>query len=106
MRVFIDSGRQTSVAYRYFNQKKGFLSNIFYILMIFSRDMSLLKPIAETLKSKRFWLWEVSGVIIYSIPVIIRFITGNVKIPILNVPGFWIGHFIPGNLLEKIFVNA
>ena len=102
----MDSGRQTTVAYRYFNHKKGFLSNIFYILMIFSRDMSLLKPIAETLKSKRFWLWEVSGVIIYSIPVIIRFITGNVKIPILNVPGFWIGHFIPGNLLEKIFVNA
>jgi hypothetical protein len=68
--------------------------------------MSLLRATTLTLKSKRFWLWQIGGAIIYSIPALIRFVTGNVVIPILNFPGFWIGHFIPGNLLEKILVNA
>jgi len=74
--------------------------------MIFSKDMSFLKAVAGTLKSKRFWLWQISGAIIYGIPVITRFFTGNVIIPILNFPGFWIGHFIPGNFLEKLLINA
>jgi hypothetical protein len=74
--------------------------------MIFSKDMSFLKAVAGTLKSKRFWLWQISGVIIYGIPVITRFFTGNVIIPLLNFPGFWIGHFIPGNFLEKLLINA
>jgi hypothetical protein len=52
------------------------------------------------------WLWEISGAIIYLIPVAIRFATKSVAIPILNFPGFWIGNFIPGNLLEKVLVNA
>jgi hypothetical protein len=68
--------------------------------------MRLTRAIAKTLRNKRFWLWQLSGAIIYSIPVAIRFITGNVIIPILNFPGFWIGHFIPGNFLEKLIVNA
>jgi hypothetical protein len=68
--------------------------------------MNLINAIAETLKSKRFWLWQVSGAIIYSVPVAIRFFSGNVIIPILNFPGFWIGHFIPGNFLEKLLINA
>lgn len=59
-----------------------------------------------TLKSKRVWLWQISGVIIYLVPVTIRFATKSIAIPILNFPGFWIDHFIPGNLLEKILVNA
>lgn len=68
--------------------------------------MDISTALGITLKSKRFWLWELFGCIIYGIPVLIRFITGSVSIPILNFPGFWIGHFIPGNLLEKIIVNA
>jgi hypothetical protein len=68
--------------------------------------MSIIRAIVETLRSKRFWLWQISGAIIYGIPVSIRFLTGNVIIPILNFPGFWIGHFIPGNFLEKILINA
>jgi hypothetical protein len=68
--------------------------------------MSLCSAAKATLKSRRFWLWQIAGVIIYAIPVIIRFSTGSVVIPFLNFPGFWIGHFIPGNMLEKVLVNA
>ena len=59
-----------------------------------------------TLRSRRFWVWQLAGVVIYGIPAAIRFATGSVAIPILNFPGFWIGHYIPGNMLEKILVNA
>jgi hypothetical protein len=69
-------------------------------------SMQFHKAIVATLKSRRFWWWELGGVVIYSIPVAIRFITNNIVIPFLNFPGFWIGHFIPGNFLEKILVNA
>jgi hypothetical protein len=68
--------------------------------------MSLCSAAKATLKNRRFWLWQIAGVIIYAIPVAIRFSTGSVVIPILNFPGFWIGHFIPGNMLEKVLVNA
>ncbi len=68
--------------------------------------MSLLAAAAKTLRTKRFWLWQAAGIIIYLIPVAIRFATNSVAIPILNWPGFWIGHFIPGNFLEKLLVNA
>lgn len=68
--------------------------------------MSMIKAIVRTVKNRRFWLWQISGAVIYCIPVAIRFLTGNVSIPILNFPGFWIGHFIPGNFLEKFIVNA
>src|SRR4030042_2796112 len=68
--------------------------------------MSLRKAAIATMRSKRFWLWEVAGAVLYCIPVAIRFATRTVSIPILNFPGFWIGHFIPGNFLEKILVNA
>jgi hypothetical protein len=68
--------------------------------------MNLLSAAAATLKSKRFWLWQIAGVIIYAIPVAIRFVTKSVAIPILNFPGFWIGYFIPGNFLEKLLVNS
>ncbi len=59
-----------------------------------------------TLRSKRFWSWTLAGVIIYLIPATIRYATGSIIIPFLNWPGFWIDHFIPGNLSEKILVNA
>jgi hypothetical protein len=68
--------------------------------------MKLHRAVVATLKSKRFWLWEIAGAIIYGIPVVIRFVTKNVEIPILNFPGFWIAYYIPGNLLEKVLVNA
>jgi hypothetical protein len=68
--------------------------------------MTLRSAALATITSKRVWLWEIAGSIIYLIPVAIRFATGNIAIPVLNFPGFWIGNFIPGNLLEKILVNA
>jgi len=68
--------------------------------------MKLRSAIGATLRSKRFWAWQVGGAIIYSIPVVIRFATKSVAIPFLNFPGFWIGHLIPGNFLEKLLVNA
>lgn len=61
--------------------------------------------LTATLKSKRFWIWTLTGVIIYLIPVTIRYATGSIIIPFLNWPGYWIDHFIPGNLSEKILVN-
>ncbi|XHH09427.1 MAG: hypothetical protein ACFCUE_02035 [Candidatus Bathyarchaeia archaeon] len=57
------------------------------------------------MKSKRFWTWMMAGLIIYLIPVAIRYATGSIIIPFLNWPGYWIDHFIPGNLSEKILVN-
>jgi hypothetical protein len=57
-------------------------------------------------RSRRFWVWELGGAFIYALPVIVRYATGSNEIPVLNFPGFWIGHLIPGNLLEKVLVNA
>jgi hypothetical protein len=68
--------------------------------------MSLRNATIATVRSKRFWLWEAAGAILYCIPVAIRFATKNVSIPILNFPGFWIGHIIPGNFLEKLLINS
>lgn len=68
--------------------------------------MSLFNAAKATVRSRRFWIWQVAGVIIYGIPAAIRFATGNVAIPILNFPGFWIGHYIPGNFVEKLLVNS
>lgn len=68
--------------------------------------MRLRRAIVATLRSRRFWAWELTGVVIYAIPVVIRYATGTVEIPILNFPGVWIDHLIPGNLLEKVLVNA
>ncbi len=62
--------------------------------------------IARTLRSRRFWTWELGGTFLYAIPAAIRLITGSSYIPILSLPGFWVWHLIPGNLVEKILVNA
>lgn len=68
--------------------------------------MKLGSAAVATLRSKKFWMWQLWGIIIYGIPVAIRFATGSVEIPFLNFPGFWIGHYIPGNMLEKVLVNS
>jgi hypothetical protein len=68
--------------------------------------MGLWSAVKATLRSRRFWVWQLAGVIIYGLPVVYRFVTGSVAIPILNFPGFWIDHYIPGNVLEKVLVNA
>lgn len=68
--------------------------------------MDLLGALRATFRSRRFWTWQIAGVIIYGIPAAIRFATGSISIPVLNWPGFWIGHIIPGNFLEKLLVNA
>jgi len=68
--------------------------------------MKLWSAVKATLRSRRFWVWQLVGVIIYGLPVAYRFATGSVEIPILNFPGFWIEHYIPGNMVEKILVNA
>lgn len=66
-----------------------------------------LKAIADTLKSRRFWVWQLGGAVIYAIPAAIRLATGSVLLPVLGlVMTPWIGHFVPGNLVEKIIVNA
>lgn len=66
-----------------------------------------MSAIAKTIRSRRFWVWQLGGIIIYAMPAAIRLATGSVYLPVLGlleVP--WIGHFIPGNLVEKILVNA
>ncbi len=68
--------------------------------------MKLARAFIAMLRSRRFWVWELGGALIYSLPVVVRYATGSNEIPILNFPGFWIYHLIPGNLLEKILVNA
>jgi hypothetical protein len=69
--------------------------------------MKLKRAIGATLRSKRFWVWQLGGIIIYGIPVAIRFATRSVQLPILSLletPA--IDHYIPNNLVEKILVNA
>ncbi len=68
--------------------------------------MNVLGAAKQTLKSRRFWAWQIGGAILYGIPVAIRFITRSQYIPILSYPGDWVWHFIPGNLVEKFLVNA
>ena len=47
------------------------------------------------------------GITIYAIPAIIRLATGSVILPVLGyfeTP--WISMYIPGNIVEKVLVNA
>src|SRR3972149_7350093 len=69
--------------------------------------MNLRGAAKATLRSKRFWVWQVGGAIGYGIPGAIRFATGNVQLPILSLletPA--VDHYVPNNLVEKILVNA
>ncbi len=66
-----------------------------------------LRAVANTLRSRRFWIWQLGGVFIYSIPATIRITTGNIHLPILSmfmVP--WVTPYVPGNIVEKVLVNA
>ena len=66
-----------------------------------------LKAVACTLRSRRFWMWQLGGALIYSIPASIRLATGNIHLPILSmfmVP--WVTPYVPGNIVEKVLVNA
>jgi len=70
-------------------------------------SMQLHKAVIATLKSRRFWWWELGGAVIYAIPAAVRFATSSMGLPLLSlfeIP--WVGHYIPGNLVEKILVNA
>jgi hypothetical protein len=65
------------------------------------------KALVNLLSSKRFWAWQIGGAVIYAIPVLVRLATGNVILPVLSwfaTP--WVDHYIPGNLVEKILINA
>jgi hypothetical protein len=68
--------------------------------------MTLRGAVTATLRSRRFWIWQTAGAIIYALPAAYRFATKSIAIPILNFPGFWIGYYIPGNFLEKLLVNS
>jgi len=69
--------------------------------------MKLRKAVVSTLRSRRFWWWELGGAVIYGIPAAIRFATGSIHLPILGLLEIpWVDHYIPGNLVEKILVNA
>jgi hypothetical protein len=69
--------------------------------------MKLRRAVAGTLRSRRFWTWQIAGAIIYSIPVAVRFATRSNTLPILGLLETpWIDHYVPGNLVEKILVNA
>jgi hypothetical protein len=69
--------------------------------------MKLHRAIEATLRSKRFWVWQLAGAIIYGIPAAIRFATSNSQLPILSLLETpMIDHYVPANLVEKILVNA
>lgn len=66
-----------------------------------------LEAVTSTLRSRRFWIWQIFGATIYAVPVVIRLATGNVLLPVLSLfETPWLGHYVPGNLVEKILVNA
>jgi hypothetical protein len=65
------------------------------------------RAFASLFRSRRFWVWEISGAAIYAVPVAIRLATGNVVLPVLSLfETPWIGYYVPRNLVEKILVNA
>jgi hypothetical protein len=66
-----------------------------------------LQAIKNTLRSKRFWVWQIGGAFIYAIPATIRLATGNIHLPILSafMPP-WTTPFVPRNIVEKVLVNA
>jgi hypothetical protein len=69
--------------------------------------MKLRKAVVATLRNRRFWRWELGGAVIYAIPAAIRFAIGSIHLPILSLLEIpWVDHYIPGNLVEKILVNA
>jgi hypothetical protein len=69
--------------------------------------MNLRGAVKATLRSRRFWVWQIAGAVIYAIPVVVRFATSSNVLPILGLLETpWIDHYVPGNLVEKILVGA
>lgn len=67
----------------------------------------LRNAILKSLLNRRFWVWQISAVLIYATPATIRITTGNIHLPILSMfMPFWVSPFVPGNIVEKILVNA
>ena len=66
-----------------------------------------LRALKNTFRSRRFWIWQIGGTLIYAVPVTIRITTGNVHLPILSafMPP-WTTPFVPRNIVEKVLVNA
>ena len=63
--------------------------------------------ISRSLLNRRFWVWQIVGVLVYATPATIRITTGNIHLPILSmfmVP--WVTPYVPGNIAEKVLVNA
>jgi hypothetical protein len=66
-----------------------------------------LNAILLTLQSRRFWVWQLGSAFIYAIPATIRIATGNIHLPILSMfMPWWVTPFVPGNIVEKVLVNA
>ena len=66
-----------------------------------------LGAVAKTLRSRRFWMWQIGGAFIYALPATFRIVTGNIHLPILSafMPP-WSTPFVPRNIVEKVLVNA
>jgi hypothetical protein len=63
--------------------------------------------ISKSLRNRRFWVWQIGAVLIYATPATIRITTGNIHLPILSMfMPFWVSPFVPGNIVEKVLVNA
>ena len=66
-----------------------------------------LGAIKNTLRSRRFWVWQIAGALIYAMPATFRLATGMIHLPILSMfmPP-WTTPFVPRNIVEKVLVNA
>ena len=63
--------------------------------------------LSKSFRNRRFWVWQIDAVLIYATPATIRITTGNIHLPILSMfMPFWVSPFVPGNIVEKILVNA
>ena len=63
--------------------------------------------ISKSLRNRRFWVWQIGAILIYATPATIRITTGNIHLPILSMfMPFWVSPFVPGNIVEKVLVNA
>jgi hypothetical protein len=63
--------------------------------------------ISKSLRNRRLWVWQIGAILIYAAPATIRITTHNIHLPILSMfMPFWVSPFVPGNIVEKVLVNA